>query len=129
MTLVRYYPNLKKVYRAISENNVWNPAVDVIEDGDIFVLELDLPGLKKSDFTITVKEGILTLSGERKRKEPEDEKHYRYFERPIGAFERSFRLPEHVDGEKVKASYKNGVLKLELPKKEEAKPRTIQITE
>lgn len=129
MTFVRYYSGLKNVYRTIDRNNVWSPSVDVIEDNDIVVLELDLPGLKKSDFAITVKEDVLTVSGERKRKEPEDEKHYRYFERSIGAFERSFRVPEHVDGEKVKASYKNGILKLELPKKEEAKPRTIQISE
>ena len=129
MTLVRYYPELKNIYRTIGRNNVWNPAVDIIEDNDIFLIELDLPGFKKSDFTITVKEGVLTLNGERKRKESEDGEHYRYFERPVGAFERSFRLPEHVDGEKVKASYKNGVLKLELPKKEEARPHTIQITE
>ncbi len=129
MTLVRYYPNLKKVYREISENDLWNPAVDIIEDNDVFILEIDLPGLEKSDFTITVKEDLLILSGERKREETEEEKHYRYFERPIGSFERSFRLPKNVDGEKVKASHKNGVLKLEIPKKEEDKPRTIRITE
>jgi len=129
MTLARYYPGLKNVYRTIDRNNVWNPAVDIIENNDIFLIEIDLPGFKKSDFTITVKEGVLTLNGERKRKESEDGEHYRYFERPVGTFERSFRLSENVDGEKVKASYKSGVLKLELPKKEETKPRTIQITE
>ncbi len=129
MTIVRYYPEISDIYRTTVRNNVWNPTVDIIEDNDIFILEFDLPGFNKSDFTITVKEGVLALKGERKRKEPEDEKYYRYFERPAGTFERSFRLPEHVDGEKVKAVYKNGVLKLELPKKEEAKPLTIQITE
>ena len=76
MTLVRYYPNLKKVYREISENDLWNPAVDIIEDNDVFILELDLPGLEKNDFTITVKEDVLVVSGERKRKKPEEEKHY-----------------------------------------------------
>jgi len=129
MTLVRYYPEISDLYRTTVRNNVWNPAVDIIEDNDVFILEFDLPGFNKSDFTITVKENVLAVKGERKRKETENEKYYRYFERPSGIFERSFSLPENVDGEKVKAVYKNGVLKLELPKKEEAKPLTIQITE
>ena len=127
MTLVRYYPVSRKRYANQSLEKSWIPAFDVIENADGFALELDLPGLKKSDFTLAVKEGILTISGERKRKELENEKSYRYHEREFGVFERSFKLPEYVDGEKIKASYKNGVLKLELPKKEDTKPRTIQI--
>ena len=127
MTLIRYFPVSRKGYANQSLEKSWTPAIDVIENADGYVLELDLPGFKKSDFTLTVKESILTISGERKRIEPEDEKSYRYHERQFGVFERSFKLPEYVDGEKIKASYKNGVLKLELSKKEDIKPRTIQI--
>ena len=127
MTLVTYYPGLKKSYANLSKENSWVPAVDVVENADGFTLEFDLPGFKKSDFTVTVKEGILNLSGERKKEKPEDEKLFRYHERQFGEFDRSFKLHKNVDGEKIKASYKNGVLKLDLPKKEVIKPRTIQI--
>ena len=127
MTLVKYYPVTRKRYSSYNTDNSWNPAVDVIEHTDGFVLEIDLPGFKKNDFTLTVKEGVLTVSGERKPEKPADEKLYRYYERPYGAFERSFKLPEHVEDNKIKASYKNGVLKLDFPKKEEIKPHSIHI--
>ena len=127
MTLVKYYPVTRKRYSGYNADNTWTPAVDVIEHTDGFVLEIDLPGFKKNDFTLKVKEGVLTLSGERKLEKPADEKLYRYYERTYGAFERSFKLPEHVEDNKIKASYKNGVLKLDFPKKEETKPRSIHI--
>ena len=127
MSLVKYYPVTRKKYSGYNTDTTWTPAVDVIEHTDGFVLEIDLPGFKKSDFTLRIKEGVLTVSGERKLKKPADENLYRYYERPYGAFEKSFKLPEHVEDNKIKASYKNGVLELDFPKKEETKPRLIHI--
>ena len=128
MTLIRYNPVFRNKYEPYDGTTSWSPAVDIIENDNAISLDIDLPGLTKSEFTLNVKEGVLRLHGERKRVTAEDEKHYQFLERPYGVFERVFRLPEHIDGEQIKASYRNGVLKLELPKKEETKPRTIQIT-
>ena len=129
MTVLRYVPKARTYNGTHEGNAAWSPDVDIVESEDKFTLELDLPGFKKDDFTINVKEGVLAINGERKIEVPEGEKYYRNLDRPSGTFERSFRLTEYVDGDKIGASYKNGVLKLELPKKEEAKPRTIKITE
>ena len=129
MTVLRYVPRTKNYYITRGRDTAWTPDVDIIEGEDKFTLEIDLPGFKKNDFGINVKDGVLHINGERKSEVPEDGKYYRHLERPDGKFERSFRLPDHVNGEKIKASYKSGVLKLELPKKEEAKPLTVQITE
>ena len=128
MKLVRYNPGFRNKYEPYDGNASWGPAVDIIENDNAISLDIDLPGLTRSDFTLTVKEGVLTLHGERKRPKAKDGRHCQFLERPYGVFERAFRLHEHIDGENIKASYKNGVLKLELPKKEETKPRSIQIT-
>ena len=127
MTLLKYYPVTQKKYSGYKADNSWTPAVDIIENTGGFDLEIDLPGFKKNDFTLTVKEGVLTVSGERNSEKPAEDKLYRYYERPHGTFERSFRLPELIEHDKIKASYKNGVLKLNVPKKEETKPRSIHI--
>ena len=127
MTYVKYYPVPKTRETNCRADNAWIPAYDIVEHEDNFVLEFDLPGFAKNDFNITVNEGVLTVSGERKEKKTEGENHYRYYGRPYGSFERSFRLNDQVKEDKLKATYKNGVLKLELPKREEAKPRTIEI--
>ena len=127
MTLVKYYPrNARTEARAKA---AWRPSVDVIEHEDRFDLTLDLPGIKKEDMNITVKEGTLYLSGERKRPErDENAEFYHYYERPGGAFERSFQLPDHVDGDKIKASFADGELTVEVPKSEKAKQRTIKVS-
>ena len=127
MTYVKYYPVPKtRAANFYSEKN-WNPAYDVVEHEEKFVLEFDLPGFAKSDFAINVKDGILTVSGERKADKAEEDDFFRYYGRPYGMFERTFRLNDKVNEEKLKASYKNGVLRIDLPKHEEAKPRTIEI--
>ena len=128
MAVLRYLPTARTYYGTHAKNTAWTPDVNIVEGEDKFILELDLPGFKQDDFTINVREGVLAISGERKIEVPEDEKYFRHLERHSGTFERSFRLPEYVDGDKIGASYKYGVLKLELPKKEKAKPHTIQIT-
>jgi len=125
MTLVRYYPETNEKKKALE---TWTPLADVVETENGFVLEIDLPGFSKTDFALKVDESVLTITGERKHQTPPDEKLYRFYERPWGAFKRAFRLPEQVDAGKINATYENGVLKLEMVKKEEAKPRTIPIS-
>ena len=127
MTLVKYYPRYAR--NTVSAQAAWRPSVDVIEHEDRFDLTLDLPGIKKEDLTITVKEGTLYLSGEREQPErDENAEFYHSYERPAGSFERSFQLPDHVDGDKIKASFADGVLTVEVPKSEKAKPRTIKVS-
>ena len=127
MTFVKYYPGYAR--KDAPAEAAWRPSVDVVEHEGSFALTLDLPGIKKEDLTITVKEGILSLSGERKRPEHDaNEELYRNYERPYGTFERSFKLPDHVDGEKIKATFADGELTVEVPKLEKAKPRTIKIS-
>jgi len=127
MTFVKYYP--KYARNEATAKETWTPSADVIEREDGFDLTLDLPGIKKEDLTITVKEEILYLSGERKRLEHEvNEKFHHYYERQYGTFERSFRLPDHVDGEHIKATFADGELHVTVPKLEKAKPKTIKIS-
>jgi HSP20 family protein len=106
----------------------WSPALDVHDDKDQLTVQVELPGLQKDQIDISLHDGVLTVSGERKtdreRKEGETFRSERYF----GKFQRSVTLPAQVDASKVKASYKDGILTIELPKAEEAKPRQIAIS-
>ncbi len=127
MTLVQFAP--ARAARQYVPAQHWNPAVDIAESEEHYTLEFDLPGLKREDIAINLKEGVLTVSGERKTEKQEENSnnHYRYHERVTGAFSRSFRLPEFVDGGNISARYEQGVLTLEIPKKAEAKPRIITV--
>ena len=127
MTLVKYTPRWREGTVTGNTPNDFNPAVDIVEGENAFNIVFDLPGFEKNDINISVKDGVLTVSGERKVAEPGDEKYFRNFERPGGTFSRSFRLPDYVDENTIKASYKNGVLNLDLTRKEEAKPRKIEV--
>ena len=109
----------------------WIPAMDVVENEDAFVATADLPGLSKEDIQISLDEGVLSISGERKLEHTEngeEGKGFRRFERAYGSFSRSFSLPQGIDQENVKAAFDNGVLTLTLPKTEVAKSRTISIS-
>jgi HSP20 family protein len=103
------------------------PAVDVAETNEEYVVTAELPGAKPEDVTVELHEGVLTLRGEKKLERDERKEHARYVERVFGSFSRSFSLPQNAEGEKVQASFTNGVLTLRIPKREEAKPRTIHI--
>jgi HSP20 family protein len=127
MTLVKYTPRWKAGTVTRNTRNDFNPSVDIVEGENAFNIAFDLPGIEKNDINILVNEGLLTVKGERKVTELSDEKYFRNFERPGGKFSRSFRLPDYVDENAIKASYKNGVLNLDLARKEEAKPRTIEV--
>lgn len=107
--------------------NTWAPAMDLYEDKDNLVVESELPGMKKDDIEISIHEGALNISGERKEENrPEDSQGFRS-ERFYGRFHRTIALPKPVEVDKVSASYKDGILRVVLPKAEEAKPRQIEV--
>jgi HSP20 family protein len=106
----------------------WYPDVDIIEDKDNIEVQVDLPGMEKDDIKVSVEDNILTIKGERKALKEEKDKNYHQVERTYGTFTRSFSLPTTVDGSKIKANYKNGVLKIDLPKSEAVKPKEIPIS-
>jgi HSP20 family protein len=107
----------------------WSPAVDIFEtDGEI-VVKAELPGMERNDIALNLEKNVLTVRGERRfAKETKDDNYHR-IERSYGTFSRSFSIPATVDEEKIKADYKDGVLKIVLPKKEQAKPKQIRIAE
>jgi HSP20 family protein len=105
----------------------WNPVVDIYEEDDALVIKAELPGMDKKDIAIDLKDGLLTLKGEREHdKEVKEENYYRK-ERVFGRFHRTFKLPAEVDPEKIKADFKDGVLKIDIPKPEEEKPKKITV--
>jgi HSP20 family protein len=106
----------------------WLPDVDIVEDKDRIDVQVDLPGMEKDDIKVSVEDNILTIKGERKSFKEEKDKTYHQVERTYGKFTRSFSLPSTVDGSKIKANYKNGVLKIELPKTEAVKPKEIPVS-
>ncbi len=110
----------------ISEK-LWAPLTDITEDEKEFLLKIELPEMKKEDVKVTVENGMLYVTGERKAEKEEKTTKYHRIERSYGAFERAFTLPERADGSKVSADYKDGVLKVHLPKTPEAKPKAIEV--
>ena len=146
MTIVRYDPfrDLRtlqeEVNRLFSTNltrafgdegigrGAWSPSVDIYENKDQIVLEAELPGMKQEDFDLSIENNVITLRGERRLEKTEETDNYHRVERSYGAFTRSFTLPQTVSGEGATAEYNNGVLRVTLPKREEAKPRRIEVT-
>jgi HSP20 family protein len=109
------------------DRGTWAPSVDIYETNDSFVVSADLPGLSKEDIQIDLKDNTLTLKGEKKFEEKVSRDNYIRVERAYGSFVRSFALPQNIDPDKIKAKYKEGVLELNIPKKEEAKPKQIKV--
>lgn len=105
----------------------WTPAVDLYHDKDSIVLRAELPGMKKEDIHLSLHGDDLSLSGERRQEKAADERGHLRNERFYGRFERRFTLPVRVDGNRVSASYEDGILTVTLPKAEEAKPRQIEV--
>lgn len=106
----------------------WVPSVDIFENKDQIVLEAELPGMKREDFELTVENNVITLRGERRFEKQDDTDNYHRVERSYGSFTRSFTLPHSVSAEGANAEYTNGVLRVTLPKREEAKSRRIEIS-
>ena len=108
--------------------SAWEPPVDIYQHGDEeVVLKAELPDMSREDIDITVENGTLTIKGEKKLASDVKEEQVHLIERRYGAFRRSFSLPRTVDAGKVNAEYKNGVLTVRLPLKEESKPRQIKV--
>lgn len=105
----------------------WSPRMEVEESENTFFLNVEVPGMKKKDIDISIKENVITVSGEKKAKEQKEESAYYLNEVSYGKFSRSFKLPGNVDIDKIKGSWNEGVLTVEVPKTEIAKPRKIEI--
>jgi HSP20 family protein len=110
-----------------SESVGWTPSCDIYEDDDALSLRFELAGVEPKDVDIRFENGVLTVRGERKLEREDKRDNYHRIERQYGTFTRSFTLPASVDGEKIRAEAKNGVLQVMLPKRAEAKPRSIQV--
>jgi len=105
----------------------WTPALDVHEDKDNFIVHAELPGMKREEIDVSLHDGALSISGERKTEEKHEEAEAYRTERFFGKFQRTVPLPAPVAADKVKAQYKDGVLTVTLPKTEEAKPKQIDV--
>ena len=112
-----------------TQTDAWSPAVDIVESPDAYTLTADLPGLTKADVNLTVEEGVLTLTGERKSEQSAGNEFGHRYERAYGKFSRSFELGSAVETGKIKAEFRNGMLKVELPKVEASKPYEVSIAE
>jgi HSP20 family protein len=113
---------------AAATTAMWSPAVDIYESGDDIVVKAEVPGIGRDEIAVEVKDGVLTLKGERRFEREEKEENYHRIERSYGTFVRSFGLPASVDPDKVRAALKEGVLEVRIGKKEQAKPRKVQVT-
>jgi HSP20 family protein len=105
----------------------WMPPVDIAEDEKEYTIKVELPGVSKEDVKVTVEGGVLSITGERKAEKEEKDKKYHRIERSYGSFFRSFTLPEGTSTEKIGAGFKDGILKLHLPKDEKAKSKTVDV--
>jgi len=141
MTLVRWNPSRELASMEIDRLNrmfeefagtgrAWTPAVDVYETTDReYVIKAELPEMKREDINVTFENHVLTLTGERRTDFAADNGTYHRSERFYGKFSRSFTLPPTVDGNSINASYKDGVLTVRIPQREETKPRQIAVGE
>ena len=105
----------------------WSPQVDITEDDKEYLIKADLPEMKKDEIKVNVENGVLSVAGERKTEKEEKNKKFHRIERSYGTFMRSFALPEDADGTKVAAEFKEGVLRVHLPKSPVAKPKAIEV--
>ena len=106
---------------------MWSPSVDISETADNFVVRAELPGMKKDDIELEVENNVLSIRGERKFEKTDEGENYHFMERSYGSFYRSFTLPKNVDSETIGAEYKDGMLIVTIPKKEEVKPKKVEI--
>jgi len=109
------------------KEGVWQPAVDIYETADSIVIKAELPDMDQKDIDVRIENGLLTIKGERKHESEVKKENYHRIERYFGNFQRSFRLPGTVDQDKVTAVCERGVLTITLPKREEVKPKQIQV--
>jgi HSP20 family protein len=105
----------------------WAPLVDITEDEKEYLIKVDLPEVKQEDVKVSLQDDVLSISGERKFEKEEKGKKYHRVERAYGSFSRSFSLPQDADAGKVQAEFKDGVLKVHVPKSEKVKPKSIEV--
>ena len=105
----------------------WSPAVDVYEDENAYLIKVDLPEVSRDDVKVSLNENTLSISGERRVENEQKRENYHCVERSYGQFFRSFTLPPNINPEAINAQFKDGVLRLTLPKREEAKPKQIEV--
>jgi HSP20 family protein len=105
----------------------WNPSVDIFETDSAVVVKVEVPGMNPKDFDVRLENNVLMLKGERKFEKETKEENYHRVERSYGSFSRTFALPTGVKEDKITAEYRDGILKIVLPKKEEVKPKSIKI--
>ena len=136
MSVVRYEPwallnrlhrELDQTFDTVARDANWSPAVDIHEEAGRFVVRADLPGVKPADIEITADKGVLSLRGTRNLEQRADDGHYSRVERVAGKFVRTFTLPENVQTDAIKASFKDGVLELTIPKVAKPEPRKIEV--
>ena len=120
--------NLPRISGQEEMSTGWSPSVDIFESENTLVLEAELPGMKREDFELSIENNVITLRGERRFEKKDEGDNYHRVERAYGSFTRSFNLPRTISTEDIKAEFKNGILSVALPKKEEAKARRIEIT-
>jgi len=109
------------------EELAFEPRLDVTESEKAITVRAEIPGIDPKDIHIEVQDGVLSISGEKKAEETKEEKGYHWTERHYGSFARSIRVPDYVESDKIDAGYKDGVLSIELPKTEKAKPKQIEV--
>jgi HSP20 family protein len=114
-------------WRRLKELEEISPSVDMFDKEDEIVVKAEIPGVEKENISISLSDNMLTIKGEMKKEEEVKEEDYYYSERSYGSFSRSLNLPAKVQAEKIKASFKNGILEIHLPKAEEAKPKEIKV--
>ena len=112
-----------------SATTTWSPAVDIYETEREIMVQAELPGVDRKDITLNLENNVLTLKGERRFEKETKQENYHRIERSYGGFSRAFSIPAIVDDEKIRADYKDGILKIALPKKEQAKHKQIKIGE
>jgi len=107
----------------------WLPSVDVEENGKMITVKAEVPGMDEKDISVTLSDNVLTISGEKRQENTREESGKRYVvtERKYGSFSRSITLPEGIKADKIKASFRKGVLSVDIPKDESAQPRKIEI--
>lgn len=111
----------------LENTSTWSPAIDLKENEADYELVADLPGMTKDDIHLTVVGDLVTLKGERKYEAEDKQEGYHRIERNYGSFQRSFRIPDGINAEKVDAQFKDGVLRVKLPKPESSKPKQIEV--
>ncbi len=118
---------LSRMWKDEAPQGVWSPPVDILEKGNEVVLKVDLPEVTQDEIDIRVEGNTLTIQGERRFIKSASEENYIQIERPYGTFRRTFNLPRMIDQEGIKASYKDGVLRIVLPRKQEIQPKQVVV--